>query len=162
MDLVARESLDIAATRTCEVLRDQGLHATLGYLNARTRHRYTGVYLLDPPLLRSLCLFDRENPSVLQGADTPMEETYCSLVVAGAAPYATADAEHEPRLAAHPARSSVLAYCGVPLSTEGSGCFGTLCHFDLRPRLVPVEELSLLQRLAPLIAEEALRVNGSS
>lgn len=160
MDSVARDTMDNVAACCCELLRDQGFHAVLRYLNARTRHRYTGVYLLDPPLLRNLALFDREYPSVRQGDDIPLEESYCALVVAQAAPYATADAEHEPRLADHPARTSVLAYCGVPLCTEASGCFGTLCHFDLRPRLVPVEELWLLERLAPVLAAEALRAGA--
>ena len=134
------------------VLEERGLHAALGWLNARTRHRFTGVYRFDPPMLRNVALFDRENPTLRAGGDTPMRESYCSLVGEDAEPFATADAGVDARLVRHPARESVLAYCGVPLLEDDGRCFGTLCHFDLRPRLVPEGELPLLHAAAPLVA----------
>ena len=140
------------ATTFADTLVRRGLHEALGYLNGRTRHRFTGVYHFDPPLLRSICLFDRENPALTVGGDTPMDESYCSLVGRDRAPFATADAGGDARLRSHPARTSVLAYCGAPLLTGDGACIGTLCHFDVRPRLVPVAELRLLERLAALVA----------
>jgi GAF domain-containing protein len=150
------------------VLAECGLHAGLRYLNARTRHRFTGVYRFDPPMLRNLCLFDRENPTLRFGGDTPMRETYCSLVGAKVSPFATPDAAADGRLLDHPARLSVLAYCGVPLVDDQGSCFGSLCHFDVRPRLVPADEVPLLERAAPLVlracgaAAAARRDAGSS
>ena len=129
-----------------------GLASALGYLNARTRHRYTGVYRFDHPMLRCVALFDRENPTLQTGCDVPMEETYCSLVGARSAPFATPDAEHDDELVAHPARLSVLAYCGVPLIGGAGDCIGTLCHFDDRPRLVPHGEIPLLNAAARAVA----------
>ena len=46
------------------LLHGRGLHAALGYLNERTRYRFTGLYRADPPLLRNIGLFDRENPDI--------------------------------------------------------------------------------------------------
>lgn len=138
------------------LLESRGLHAVLAYLNRRTRHRYTGVYGFDPPILRSLCLFDRENPGIVRGGDAPMAETYCSLVGEAAEWYATADAGRDERLARHPARASVIAYCGVPLIDSEGRCFGTLCHFDQRPRLVPTEEVPILYQVALMLPPHAL------
>ena len=159
---VSDPSLDALVCRVSRLLEAQGLHAALGFLNARTRHRFTGAYRFDPPLLRSCCLFDRENPTLRLGGDTPMRETYCSLVGHAAAPFWTNDAEWDARLAEHPARGSVLAYCGVPLRTDDGACFGTLCHFDLRPRLAPLGELPLLEHVAPLVARVVTRAGRAA
>lgn len=134
------------------------LASALGYLNARTRHRYTGVYRFDDPMLRCVALFDRENPTLQTGRDVPMVETYCSLVGARIAPFATSDAACDDELVTHPARMSVLAYCGVPLIGGSGDCIGTLCHFDDRPRLVPHGEIPLLNAAAHTMAGlDALR-----
>lgn len=57
-----------ALTEFCSRFTDHweqcGPHAALRFLNARTRFRYTGIYAIDPPTLRSIDLFDRENPSL--------------------------------------------------------------------------------------------------
>src|SRR5690349_7006368 len=45
-------------------LHDLGPKGALEFLNARTRYRFTGIYHAEPPLLRNLFLFDRENPSL--------------------------------------------------------------------------------------------------
>jgi GAF domain-containing protein len=150
--MVSDGTLDALARCVSLLLEHEGLRAALAFLNARTRHRFTGVYRFDPPLLRSVSLFDRENPTLRLGGDTPMRETYCSLVGEAAAPFSTADAGRDARLVEHPARATVIAYCGVPLRGGDGACFGTLCHFDLRPRLAPSGELALLQVVAPIVA----------
>ena len=133
------------------ILRGEGLHATLQFLNARTRFRFTGLYRIDAPTLHNLCLFDRENPEIVLSGAVPLRETYCSIVGDQGVDFATDDAGADPRLADHPARGSVIAYCGTPV-VVGGRCIGSLCHFDSRPRLVPVEELPLLTRAAAVIA----------
>jgi GAF domain-containing protein len=146
----------------CErLLETAGVHALLAHLNARTGHRYTGVYLFDPPILRNASLYDRENPGIVRGGDTPMAETYCSIVGEHADAFATADPAHDPRLCAHPARNSVLAYCGVPLRDRAGECFGTLCHFDLRPRLVPTQEIPVLHAVARILPPRVLALLGA-
>jgi GAF domain-containing protein len=148
---VSDGALEAVVERFSTILREEGVHAALAFLNGRTRHRFTAVYRFDPPMLRTLGLFDRENPTLRLGGDKPMRETYCSLVWESAAPFATDDSGRDTRLVDHPARESVIAYCGVPIFADDGSCFGSLCHFDLRPRLAPITELPLLERAAPLV-----------
>ena len=136
-----------------EKLQRDDLHGVLDLLNARTSHRFTGVYRFDPPTLRNVALFDRNNPELRVGPDAPLVETYCSIVGATEASFATPDAESDPRLLEHPARDSTLSYCGVMLTAaEEEEPFGTLCHFDLVPQPVPEEEVPVLEAVAPLVA----------
>lgn len=160
-----RESGDTASpdvTRAVEVFQDvllsRGVHAALGWLNARVRHRFTGVHRIDPPVLRNLLLFDRENPTLEVGSDTPLRETYCSIVGETGRPFAMTNASCDGRVREHPARDSVLAYCGVPLVDEARGgrVFGTLCHFDLRPQRSSSSDIVLLEAISPLIVAAIL------
>jgi len=142
------------AARFAELLRDRGLHAALGYLNARMRYRFTGLYHAEPPLLHNIGLFDRENPDVdPSGAVTQLDETYCAITCATAKPFVTADASSDTRLEMHAARDSILCYAGVPVRLESGRMWGSLCHFDLRPRLLSTGELAALGTVAPVVAE---------
>lgn len=143
------------------ILATEGVFGALRFLNARTRHRYTGVYRFDPPMLRSIVLYDRENPSLKVGSDTRMERTYCSLVRETEAPWALADSATDARVATHPARGQVMAYCGTPVRDASGRCIGSLCHFDSRPRLVPEREIPLLERAAELLGPYCSGPNGS-
>jgi GAF domain-containing protein len=138
--------------RCATLLAADGPVAVLSYLNARTRFRFTGLYRAEPPLLRNLHLFDRENPRLnVSGADVPLEETNCAITCAGARPFHTSDARTEARLVAHAACESVLSYGGVPIRLESGVVCGTLCHFDVRPRLLGRGELEVLETVAPLL-----------
>ena len=142
--------MDAVAALRAALERD-GVRGALRYLNQRTRHRYTGIYRFDPPMLRSVVLYDRENPSLQTGSDTRIEQSYCSLVRDDERPVTIADADGDPRVAAHPARARYQAYCGTPVRDGDGRCVGSLCHFDSRPRLVPESELPLLARAAELL-----------
>lgn len=132
-------------------LHAHGASSALELLNARTRFRFTGVYRAEPPLLRNIFLVDRENPAInVSGAVCPLDETYCAITCAREAAFATRDATHDARLVEHPARDSVISYAGVPLRLPGGRAWGTLCHFDLRPRLLPPTELAVLDAAAPV------------
>jgi GAF domain-containing protein len=142
------------AARFAELLRERGLHSALGYLNERTRYRFTGLYHADPPLLHNIGLFDRENPQIdPSGAVTKLDETYCAITCATAMPFVTADALNDTRLDMHAARDSILCYAGVPIRLGSGRAWGSLCHFDLRPRLLSTEELAALGTVAPVVAE---------
>ena len=80
-----------------------------------------------------------------------MDESYCSIVGASEQSFMTEDARRDIRLQTHPARETVVSYCGVLLRTDEGMPFGTLCHFDLVPCDVPVREMRLMQEAAPLI-----------
>lgn len=122
----------------------------LPLLNARVRLRYTGVFQVDPPWLRNVRLFDRENPSLnVSGGVSSIDIGYCGIVCSTNEPFATPDARRDARLESHPARDSMLSYAGVPIRTVGGIAWGTLCHFDSRPRLVPESEMVVLQAVVP-------------
>lgn len=141
-----------AAIRALEAaIASEGVHAGLQLLNARAPHRFTGIYRSDPPLLRNVQLFDRENPALEVGTDMPLRETYCSITSAHAAPFSTEDARTDERLREHPARESTVSYCGVPLLDPTGETVGTLCHFDVVPRPIPHSEIAVLQAAAPII-----------
>lgn len=134
-------------------LASGGLLAALRVLNERTRFRFTGVYRAEPPMLRNVELFDRENPTLnVSGESTPLAETYCGITCGGGAPFSTPDAQRDARLAMHAARDSVLSYGGVPIRMDSGIPWGTLCHFDVRPRLLPPAELAVLESVAGVIA----------
>lgn len=133
-------------------LRRSGLYAALALLNGRTRYRFTGIYRVDPPLLRNLRLYDRENPSLELGGDiSTLDETYCHIVYHTEDCFATDDAARDERLRTHPARASVLCYLGAPVHDPAGRTWGTLCHFDVRPRLDPPRELPVLAWAAAAI-----------
>jgi hypothetical protein len=134
-------------------LHTAGPLVALAWLNARTRFRFTGLYHAEPPVLRNLYLVDRENPTLnVSGGVCPLDETYCAITCAREAAFATTDARRDPRLVAHPARNSVISYSGVPLRLADGRAWGTLCHFDLRPRLLSRTEADVLDAVAPLFA----------
>lgn len=145
--------LETSATETArscaDVLVSAGPIAALRFLNARTRFRFTGVYRVEPPLLRNVYLYDRENPTLnVSGDVSRLDDTFCALVWREDRPFATPDAPEDERLVSHSARERVQSYCGVPIRLA-SGCVsGTLCHFDVRPRLLPPSELEVLQLVA--------------
>ena len=69
----------VAGCENC--LREAGIIGALRFLNGRTRYRYTGLYRAEPPLLRNVQLFDRENPTLnVSGEVKPLQQTYCGIV----------------------------------------------------------------------------------
>ena len=134
-----------------KILEAQGLHEALRFLNSRASHRFTGIYQFDAPTLRNVALLDADTPSLTKGDDAPIEATYCSIVGVFERPFTTEDTGRDHRLREHPARESVRSYCGVLLRAVNGAPFGTLCHFDTVPRDVPVQEVALMEAVAPLV-----------
>lgn len=138
-----------AVTKT---LQESGLHAALALLNARTRFRFSGIYRTEPPLLRNIALYDRENPSLnVSGARCPLDGTFCLLVWETNAPWSVADATADAALSPYTSQGAVLSYAGVPIRDRGGLVVGTLCHYDSRPRLLPSSELAVLDAVAAVI-----------
>ena len=155
-DAAAAQWLAATVARFDERLQRDGLHTALGYLNSRTRFRYTGAYRFAPPLLCSIEIFDRENPSLSLCAEVAMDTTYCSIVGADDAAFAVENAANDFRVHDHRAREQFAAYCGVPLRDREGKSFGTICHYDSRPRIGSCEHIELLERVAPLVADYSL------
>ncbi len=141
---------DAVCAECSAIVAEQGVGAALAWLNARTRFRFTGIYRVEPPLLLNVVLFDRENPDLnVSGEIAQLDDTYCALAYA-TGPFATADSDKDARLAQHPARASVISYDGVPMRLANGQVWGTLCHYDVRPRLLKPDERHLLESVAPL------------
>ncbi|MEO7455877.1 MAG: GAF domain-containing protein, partial [Gemmatimonadaceae bacterium] len=60
------------------------------------------------------------------------------------------DSRDDSRLTSHSARDSIISYVGVPLRLASGCTWGTLCHYDLRPRLLSPSETAILESVAPL------------
>src|SRR5262249_52083684 len=123
-------------------------------LNSRMPHRFTGVYLFDPPILRNPYLCDAFAPNVVKrGEDSTISDSYCAIVRSERRSLGVENSRTDPRVAGHPAREIVISYCGVPISDERGEPFGTICHFDHQPCEVPTSELVLMEQLAPHVHE---------
>ena len=139
------------------IIASQGVRQAIKFLNERTRFRFTGVYRVDPPQLCNVELFDRENPELnLSGGVTRLNATYCALTYASG-PFETDDSRSDHRLTDHASRQSVISYAGVPLRLANGQVWGTLCHFDLRPRLLPHGERAILESVAPALVASVQR-----
>lgn len=125
-------------------LADAGLHPALALLNAAAPYRFTGVYRFEPEWVRSVVLFDRENPELEVGADVPMEESYCMYTGRGGEPVIIENAPADARWVGHAAADSVLSYVAVLLEDTDGFPLGTLCHFDFCSRELPPGCLELL------------------
>ena len=139
--------------RVSALLGSADIEGMLRYLNGRTRFRFTGIFQVDPPVLRNVRLIDRENPALsIGGAVSTLDIGYCGIACASSAPFVTSDARDDSRLQSHPARKSMISYAGVPIRMRGGVTWGTLCHFDVRPRLLTPGEIPILETLVPHIA----------
>ena len=157
----ATESPSAVVARCAAEFQRSGVLAALEFLNGRTRFRYTGVYHAEPPILRNIHLFDRENPHLnVSGDVAQLDETYCGITRTTNAPFETSNALHDARLRTHAARESVLSYSGVPIRLDNRGPWGSLCHFDVRPRLLSPAELHILEAAAPLFARWLAEAGG--
>jgi len=132
------------------ILGEQGVHAVLKVLNGRTPHRYTGIYRYDSPTMRNVHLVDAFNPEVLRGPDVAMGDAYCVMVGDQRRSIVFNDATCDPRFV-YKANSPVVSYCGVLLSTAERVPFGTLCHYDVSRCEENVNDVPLLQAIAPAI-----------
>ncbi len=155
-------ALPAARAQLAVILQRDGLHSGLAFLNARTRHRFTGVYRFASPMLVNVALFDRENPSLrVRGDIHLLTETYCRIVQELREPFVTADARRDSRLSAHPARKRIVSYCGVPLSRSDDAVYGVLCHHDPRPRVALESEVRFLESVAPLLYQAMIAAGES-
>ena len=133
-------------------LRAGGLHAALGFLNARTAFRFTGLYRFDGDILRNVALYDRWSPREARGADAPMAQTFCAIVGQLHGPLEVSDGRNDRRFPWMQA-NAVVSYCGVPVLDADGKPVGSLCHFDLKPCQAATSELSLMVQAAELFRD---------
>ncbi len=134
-------------------LRDRGMRAALASLLLRTDYRFIAIFRFQDGRAAAAAFFDREAPEQLTAEEVPDTATYCCFVRDGNGSFTTVDALVDPRLAAHPAREAVRAYCGVPIIDAEGQLLGTLCHYDTVPRDPSQIDLELMVLVAGLLAQ---------
>ncbi|HEX2546838.1 MAG TPA: GAF domain-containing protein [Ramlibacter sp.] len=127
----------------CGLLAEQGLHAALAFLNARTPHRFTGVFRFDGETLRSVALVDKWDGEVRRGEDVPLSEAYCAVLHDGADVLEVLDGPADERYP-HMQASPVASYCGAVIRDADGEPWGALCHYDVQPCQVKSSDLPLL------------------
>lgn len=130
-------------------LKERGIRAALELVNRHSGHRFTALFRFEGGTLRNLHLIDRDDPTVERSPDLPVLESYCVYVRNTAQTFVTNDSMNDPRVDGHPKQKSVQSYCGIPLVEPDGTLFGTMCHFDYEPRPFAVEEVWILEEIAP-------------
>jgi GAF domain len=132
-------------------LEGEGVPAALRILNARTPHRFTGVFRYDGDMLRNVFLVDRYDPVSTRGEDVPLADSYCGMVGLQRSPLEILDIHTDGRFAPKP--GPVVSYCGVMIRSGDGQPYGTLCHFDVKPCEERSSDIPLLQEAARLVYE---------
>jgi DNA-binding response OmpR family regulator len=112
-----------------------------------------------PVALVSLVDRDRQWFKSAHGGDvrqTPRETSFCAHAIAARELLMVPDALTDPRFADNPqvnGSKRLRFYAGCPLFVRES-CVGTLCVFDIRPRHLGTEQVSLLKDIAAQVERE--------
>ncbi len=137
------------------VLNTQGIYPALRYLNARTPHRFSGIYRFDDALLTNLYLVDKFDPDLRSSTPAPIDQTYCAYL------------REEPEIdfthvedTPYRASEHVVCYCGVLLRDPTGQPFGSICHFDHKRCQPRISDLPLLRLAGPLLYA-AIRLESS-
>lgn len=146
--------------------RLQALYAT-GLLDSPPDEAYDRITraaaaALDAPsAAMSLIDVDRQffKSSVGMGDDerqTPLDRSVCQYAVANGSALVLEDARTDPVFRNHPAvrDGTMVAYLGIPLTDKDDNAVGTLCVFDVKPRLWGTGHVRILSDLAQLAAEK--------
>jgi GAF domain-containing protein len=136
-------------------VKSGGLWSAMRWLNGRVPYRYTAIFAFDGDTLRNICLVDKENASVSRCADQPITESYCIYIHRSPEPFGVEEALLDQRVEGHPKQRSYQGYYGVPLFGPDGKLLGTVCHFDVSPLHVTEDVVTVLDDLAPFIAEAA-------
>ncbi|RIJ42015.1 hypothetical protein [Pontibacter oryzae] len=132
-----------------DALSSAGAYGALRYLNKRTPHRFTGVYKYVGNTLQNIVLYDRYDPTIHMGADTPLAATYCSLLQKQQA-LEINDASEDERVKGV-IETSVVSYCGVSIKDDEGNPFGSLCHFDMNRCQERYSDFPLLEAAAKVL-----------
>lgn len=132
--------------------KTDGLREALATLLKRTDYRFIGIWRFQDGKANAAVHYDRENPDQLTAQEVPDTATYCCYVRESGQPFKTPNALVDERTADHPARSTVLTYCGVPVMDSFGTILGTLCHYDLVPRDPEQVSLELMLSVSSYLA----------
>jgi hypothetical protein len=137
------------------ILRNEGVRPALIFLNGLTAHRFSAIYQFENETLRNLYFYDRENPEIESIEEIPVTASYCVFLRDTGTLFHTSDALRDERVRSHPKREKVQAYCGVPLPNTQGALFGSVCHFDYKPRIIADKDVDLMESVSYLLRERA-------
>lgn len=135
-------------------LRSEGLRSALQFLNARTPHRYTGVFRFDGDMLRNVALIDKWDAGVRRGEDVPLAQAYCAHLHRTGEPLSVEDGSADARVP-WMAKSPILSYCGAVIKDEAGQHWGALCHFDTLRCEAKNSDMPLIVAAAAILYTEA-------
>jgi hypothetical protein len=141
-------------------LQRGGPRAAAQFLNARTAHRFTGVFRFDRSWLRNVALVDKWDAEIQRGDDVPMADAYCSVMHATGEPFEMVDRSDDSRQT-HLARTPVACYCGAPILDEDGKPWGALCHWDTEPCQTRTSDMPLLVAAADLLGKALVEMSRS-
>jgi GAF domain-containing protein len=153
---MSRISNEQALARLRTILRSDGIRPALVYMNALTGHRFSALYQFDGETLRNLYFYDRECPDVETMEEIPVTASYCVFLRENGGLFHTSDAMRDERVRSHPKREQIQAYCGVPVHDARGKLFGSICHFNLQPRVIADEDVDLMESVARLLRDEPM------
>ena len=133
-------------------LKSKDLRSALAVLLKRTDYRFIGIWRFENGKANAVVHYDVENPQVTTADEVPETATYCCYVRERGEPFKTPNALVDERLSAHPARSQVQSYCGVPVMDSTGTILGTLCHYDVVPRDPEQVNIELMLSVASYLA----------
>jgi GAF domain-containing protein len=131
------------------LLAESGIYEALKCINTLAVHRFTALYGFDGPMLRNVCLIDKENPEIYGMDDLPVDQSYCLYVRNSNQTFITENSIIDTRVTGHPKQESIQSYCGMPLIAPNGSMLGTICHFDLKPINFTDDEVHLLETITP-------------
>ena len=146
---VTKSPSDSAQFKT--LLRNKGIFEALKFLNSRSSHRFSALYIFDGASLKNVCLVDKENDSVRQMETISVTDSYCFFVRDSGQKFITPDSLSDSRVQGHPKQEAIQSYCGMPI-VGGDMMLGTLCHFDFSPLDYSEAEVDLLEQITPELA----------
>ncbi len=137
-----------------DLLKQEGLFEAVRFLNSKSVHRFTALYVFDGPMLRNVCLVDKENDSVRQMDTIEITESYCVFVRNSGQTFIVPDSLVDERVQGHPKQATIQSYCGLPLlKSSGTQLVGTVCHFDFTPNPYSDDEVLLLEMVTPALVD---------
>lgn len=143
--------MDAALTEFKNALQNSGLGAGLVLLNNRVPHRFTAVLRLDGAMMRTIAIVDKLGQAVPDSLkQIPIEDSFCQFALRDGS-FLTQNSSDDERLEGHVYKGVLNTYVGLPLSHGDGELFGTLCHFDFPPLVLPDDEFDFLHEAAQIL-----------
>ncbi len=145
-----------ALAKLREILSHSGVRAAIIFMNNLTDFRFTALYRFSGEMLKNWHFFDRKNTQVESCSEIPILASYCVFVRDTQRLFSLKNSMEHERTIGHPKRLAIKSYCGVPLFDRDGMMFGTVCHFDVSPHVIPQVDVDLMEKLAGMLSSHVM------